>query len=123
MNRWLYFALTGFLLWVILFFGSFPLYPVMQANRPLFHNIMVVLGVVVAIPFVLHAFKRATGGYLRYGIQLGLVWLVVNLGLDLPVFLGSFRMPAEEYFSWIGSCYPIFFLLPVLVGMALQQKR
>jgi hypothetical protein len=123
MNRFVYFIITGFLLWAILLLGSFPLNAIRLANRPLFHNIMVVLSVAVAIPFVLHAFKRATGNYLRYGIELGLVWLLVNLGLDLPVFLGAFNMPAEEYFSWIGSCYPNLALVPILAGAVLQQKQ
>lgn len=114
---------SGALLWALAFGVSVVIFPLKAANAPLFHNVLVVAMGAIGGVLTLIRFRSASGSYARYGFILGLVWLAVNLGLDLVVFIGSFGFTLHQYVSEIGSVYPLILLQSWLMGLAADRAR
>lgn len=114
---------TGALLWALAFGVSVVIFPLKAANAPLFHNVLVVALGTIGGGLTLLRFRTVGGGTARHGLTLGLVWLAVNLGLDLLVFLGSFGFTLHQYVSEIGSVYPLILIQPWLMGLAAERAR
>ncbi len=123
MKTYLSLLATGALLWALAFGLSVVIFPLKAANAPLFHNILVVAMGAIGGVLTLLRFRSASSGYARYGLMLGFVWLGVNLGLDLIVFLGSFGFTLHQYVSEIGSAYPLILLQPWLMGLAADRAH
>jgi len=80
-------VLFGFLTWLIPFLVSILVYPLHAAERPLFESIMPVVITACAVFFPLIYFREVAFGSMREGIELGLAWLMINLFLDLQLFM------------------------------------
>ena len=124
MTRWRKVLSYGFLIWVIAFVVAFFLYPVRESNRPLFESIMpVVLALSTAVLGVRY-FRGVTAGHRREGLVLGSVWLLINVGVDLPLMLtpSPMQMGLDEYLGDIGLTYLVIPTITVAIGAALGQR-
>lgn len=115
----------GVLLWVIVFAVSFAIFPLKQTNRPLFESIMPVAISILVVVFSTLYFQKVTAQYLREGLLLGVMWLSINMAIDLPLFLTNspMHMTFDEYMSDIGITY---FIIPVFtlgLGYVLHYKE
>lgn len=106
--------LFGFLIWVIAFLVAFAIFPLRENARPLFESIMPVILSVVAVFFGLRYFRGVETAFVREGVLLGILWLAVNVVIDLPLMLtGPIAMSPSEYVGDIGLTYVI---LPVITS-------
>ncbi len=108
----------GFATWVIALAISFMIYPLKQAGDPLFETVMTLVLTALAVSATGLRFRRLEGGYVREGLFLGVVLLLVNVVLDLPLFLyGPMARPLGSYMRDIGYTYLVDPI--VTVGTAL----
>jgi hypothetical protein len=110
------------LIWLIAFAVSVVIFPLRAAQRPLFESIMPVALAVATTGLALDLMRRtATSGW-RNGLTVGLLWLAINVLIDLPLFTlgGPMLMPLSDYVMDIAVTYLI---IPVItVGLGLAQR-
>ena len=126
MNKYLKIVLFGFILWFILFISGFPFVD-SSGNflipKTLFLSIMFVVGGLVGVTLAVMYFKEIETDYVREGVTIGVVWLVICLGLDLAfVLIGLFPMTVTQYFTDIGLCFLNIPIYTIGMGYALMQK-
>jgi hypothetical protein len=100
----------GFLSWLLPFLFAFPLFPLKQANQPLFDTVMALAVIVAAALLGRRYFRDAAGPpAMAEALLLGFVWLAINLIMDYPMFsYGPMKMTAARYYSEIGAGYLLY---------------
>ncbi len=63
-----------------------------------------------------------SGRYLREGVILGLVWLAINVLIDLPLMLagGPMQMTLGQYLADIGLTYLIIPAVTMGIGLGCE---
>jgi hypothetical protein len=117
----------GLLIWLIPFIVSF-LFVDAQGNfmipETFFKSIMVVSGAFIGVILAVRYFKDVKGDYVKEGMILGAVWLIINLAIDLVfVQAGFFKMSVTAYFTDIGLRYLSIPIYTIGLGYALKQRR
>ena len=113
----------GFLVWLIPFAISVCLFGIRKANRPLFESIMeVVLASCVAMFLNLY-FRRVEHRFVAEGAMLGILWCVMSILFDLPLFShGPMQMPLASYLSDIGVAYLMYPAVCIPVGWLMESR-
>ncbi|MCD4820487.1 MAG: hypothetical protein K8R11_00055 [Methanococcoides sp.] len=126
MNKYLKMVLFGLIVWLIPFIVSFAF---MDRNgnfliaETFFKSIMIVTGGIVGVVLAIQYFKGIETDFVKEGVFLGTIWLVVNLGIDLSmVYAGFFPMTIIQYFTDIGMRYLIMPIYTIGMGYILMQK-
>jgi hypothetical protein len=105
----------GALIWFVTFAASFVIYPLKTNSyaAPLFESVIAVTLAALTVLFALKYFKRIEQDYLNEGILIGVLWLAMNVIIDLPLFLldSPMKMTIERYFMDIGVTY---LMIPVI---------
>jgi hypothetical protein len=108
LTSWKRVLALGFLSWLLPFVFSFLVYPIKQANPPLFETIMAVAVIFVAALLARRYFRDRIPRVAEAAL-LGFLWLAINLTLDYPMFFyGPMRMSAVHYYSEIGAGYLLY---------------
>jgi hypothetical protein len=115
----------GFLSWLVPLFASLLFFD--QSGQrlvpePFFKSIMVVCGVLVGTYLAIRYFRGVKENFISEGWVIGLIWLAMNIGLDLIVLVGLFKMDLGEYFMGIGLRYLSIPIITVGLGYALRRK-
>lgn len=119
MNRTLTICLYGGIGWLIPFLVAIPFYSPngqLLVDYALFKNVMVVTGGLVGAFLLILLFKSFSGDFIREGVQIGTIWLIVNWGLDLVVLVPMNGMSLPEYFSRIGLGYLLIPIMSIMGG-------
>jgi len=112
----------GLIIWVIPYVTAIPLMGLMVSDPTFFKTIMIVEGTIVGAICMVAYFRDAKKGVFTESILVGLVWLLVNWGLDYIALLPFSKMPLDRYFLEIGLRY-IGMLSPVIaIGYLLEKK-
>jgi len=113
--------LFGLLVWLIPFAVAFVIYPVRQSNRPLFESIMPVTVAVATVVFAVLYLRQVDGKYVREGLSIGLIWLIMCLAIDMPLMLlgGPMQMTLWEYVADIGVTYLMIPVITIGMGVVL----
>ncbi len=116
----------GFLTWLIPFIIAIPFYS--RDGQPLIDifllkSIMIVVGSTTGAIFLILYFKKVTENYLREGLKIGLIWLAINLILDLIVLVPMAKMSIGVYFSQIGLRYLMIPIFSATIGFLLKLKN
>ncbi|MEE9176138.1 MAG: hypothetical protein V3U19_08205 [Thermodesulfobacteriota bacterium] len=116
----------GFLTWLIPFVTSCFLYS--GEGEPLIDiflvkTIMIVLFSIMGALLLILYFKGIAGNYLKEGIIVGLVWLVINWVLDLVVLVPISKMGIATYFAQIGLRYLMIPTMSIAMGYLVEIKR
>jgi|SRR5271157_4279123 len=99
----------GFLSWLLPFICGFAAFPLKRVNAPLFDTVMALAMVVTAALLAGRYFRHAAEIRAAEAVQLGLLWLALNLVLDYPMFAyGPMKMTAARYYSEIGAGYLLY---------------
>jgi len=107
-THWKRAAGLGLLSWLLPFAFSFLVFPLKQANAPLFDSVMAV-AVVAAAGLLARRYFRDCAAGVGEAALLGFLWLAINLVLDYPMFAyGLMRMSAARYYAEIGSGYLLY---------------
>ncbi len=125
LTHWKRALALGFLSWLLPFVFSFLVFPLKQANAPLFQTIMSLSVIFVAAVLATRYF-RAGAPRLAEAALLGFLWLAMNLIFDYPMFAyGPMRMSAAHYYSEIGAGYLLYpaFLTGACWIARKQQRR
>ncbi len=115
--------LWGILLWLVLFIVGFIIYPLHDTNFLLFKTIMVVSSCLVGMIMLALYFKKVENNFVSEGIAIGIIWLAVNLLLDLIVLVGLFKTPVGEYFIGIGLRYLNIPIISIGIGKILSYRK
>ncbi|MBE3121809.1 MAG: hypothetical protein IMZ53_15950 [Thermoplasmata archaeon] len=124
MNKYVKLVGFGFLIWLIPFLVSFVIFPLRDANRPLFESIMpIILVLTVMIISVLY-FKKIEKESLKEGVIAGVLWFVLSLVIDLMLFLPAspMQMSFSDYMMDIGLTYLIILMIPIGIGALVSKK-
>ena len=85
---------------------------------------MIVVSSLVSVILAVFYFKEIGTDHVKEGITIGVVWLVINLGIDLVfVSMGFFTMTVIQYLTDIGLRYTqhrhkLLFLIGLLSNRA-----
>jgi uncharacterized membrane protein YpjA len=112
----------GVVLWAVPYVTAIPLLPLMRSDLIFFKTIMIVEGTVVGALLTVLYFLKVPGNYLREGIQLAVVWIVLNWLLDFVALLPFVPLTWPRYFIEIGLRYLAIAAPTVAVGYVLQKR-
>jgi hypothetical protein len=115
--------LFGLFIWVTAFAVAFAIFPLREAARPLFESIMPVVLAALTVFFAHRYFGHVQGGFVREGALLGVVWMAVNVGIDLPLMLSPspMQMTLPEYVGDIGLTYLMIPIITTGIGLVRAQ--
>jgi hypothetical protein len=111
---WLY----GILSWLIPFGASFLFFDPsggVAIPQPLFKSSMVVIGGATGAGLLVLVFRKAPPS-VASGLVIGLLWLVINLGLDLAVLVPMSKMAVTDYLYDIGLRYILLPIVAIAMG-------
>lgn len=127
MANYIKIVVFGFLLWLIPFITGFLFVDStgqFLIPETFFKSIMIVEGALIGVILAVKYFSGIGLRFVREGIILGLIWLLINLSLDLIfVFMGFFPMTVAQYVTDIGLRYLTMPICTVGMGYALEQKK
>lgn len=118
-------VLYGFLLWLIPFLVSFPIFTLRESNRALFESIMpVAVTIAVVVLAIMYIRKRETFSA-GDGLQIGIIWFIICILIDLPLFIfgGPMKMSLGQYMADIGLTYVIIPTVTVGYGYLVGTRR
>lgn len=112
----------GLLVWAVPFIIGWIASPVRELWRALFESIMALsLSAIVVVGSAIY-FKHVDDKYLKEGISIGLIWLVMSVSIDLPLFLqGPMQMSLKEYAADIGLTYVMIPIITTGFGIVLEK--
>lgn len=115
----------GFLVWLIVFAVSFLAFPLRDSNRPLFESIMPVALSICTVFFSILYFQHVSIPVFKEGVLLGLIWLAINIVIDVPMFLfgGPMKTTVSGYISDIGTTYLMIPVITAGFGYLPDRKR
>jgi hypothetical protein len=112
----------GIVLWVIPYVTAIPLLPLNDSDQLLFKTIMIVEGSIVGGILTVVYFLGVKRAFLREGIVLAVVWIVVNWLLDYGGLIAFTHMPIWRYFAEIGLRYIAMAVPTIAVGYVLEKR-
>lgn len=125
MNKYVRNILYGFLAWLIPFVASIFFYSEeggLTIDIFLFKTIMIVVGSTFAAFLLVSYFKNIYADYIKEGIIVGVVWLAINILLDLLILIPLSGMSIEDYFTQIGLRYLVMPVMSIMVGKAIANN-
>jgi hypothetical protein len=115
--------LYGVCVWLIPFIVALLIFPIRETERPLFESIMPVAVTFSVVLFSILCFTKVDTAFLKEGILLGTVWLLISISIDLLMFSsGSMKMGIGDYFKDIGFTYVIIPLVTVGSSFLIETK-
>lgn len=111
----------GFLTWLIPFVFSVPLIggdgqPILPSGT--FKSLMIVVGSVVGAWLLVRVFRQRPA-FKRAGLIVGLLWMGINVGLDLLILVPLTKMSLPDYFGDIALRYLVIPTMAVAIGAAI----
>jgi hypothetical protein len=124
MNKYLKIIVYGVLVWLIPFVVSFFIYPLKTSGNPLFESIMpLTLAIIVVLMANLYL-KNVQMGFNREGVIIGISWFIINIAIDLILFLPAspMQMSLNNYMLDIGITYLMIPVITAGFGFLLNSK-
>jgi|WetSurMetagenome_2_1015567.scaffolds.fasta_scaffold00657_5 hypothetical protein len=115
----------GFLSWLIPFVAAFLFFNQkgeLLINELLFKNIMIVIASYFSAFLIIKYFKTVDQNYVKEGIMLGVLWLVINLVLDMATLVPMGKT-IGVYLTQIGLGYLMIPAMTILAGKILEIKN
>ncbi len=122
MKKYLKITLFGFLVWLIVFIVSILISPLKTATPALFESIMPVVITICTLLFLIIYLRKQKTSFLKTGIIIGSMWLVINIILDLLLFMwGPMKMTLLNYLMDIGLTYLIIPVVTTGLGYSIDR--
>lgn len=117
----------GFLVWLIPFLVSWPMYS--PQGQPLYDlqvikSVLIVIGVSVGAFLTLRYFRNVKKDYAKEGAILGISWFVINSALDIIVIVSFLK--GMDLITWAGQIGIRYLLMPIMtiaMGMAMEIRK
>ena len=113
------------MIWAIPFIAGFLFYNQsgeLSIEIFLFKTIMLIIGGLGGAWAIILFFKKIDTNYLKESILAGLIWLGMNLLLDMIILLPISGMAIDDYFIQIGLRYLSIPITVTLCGYLLEKK-
>lgn len=120
MNKYLKISLFGFLIWLVPFVVGFLFYSPEGEIRidPLaFKAIMTVVSTITQAVLLVSYFRKIDKNYLPESIMVGLIWIAVNILLDILILIPMSKMAIGTYFTQIGMQYLTIPTISIALGL------
>jgi len=124
MNKYLKIIIFGFLVWLVPFVVSFFIYPLKTAGNPLFESIMPLTLTVIVVALAYLYLKNIETGFIKEGVVIGVIWFVINIAIDLVMFLppSPMQMTLNNYMMDIGITYLMIPVITTGMGFMAENK-
>jgi len=124
MNKYLKIVIFGFLVWLIPFLVSFLIFPIRTIMRALFESIMPVILALVVVVLAYYYLKGNEVNLVKEGIIIGLAWFIINIAIDLFMFLPAspMHMNLADYMMDIGLTYVMIPIITIGMGLIANSK-
>ncbi len=124
MNKNLKIILFGFLVWLVPFLVSFVVFPLRASMYPLFESIMSVIIAISVVVFSYFYVRDLDVNFVREGIISGIVWFIINIIIDLVIFMPAspMHMAFNDYIMGIGLKYLIIPSVTIGMGYMAENK-
>ena len=123
MILWKRALLLGLWSWLTPLVVSMPLFPLKQADSPLFESTMTLV-VLVTAGILTRAYFRGRPISAGEAVRVGLLWALMNFALDYPMFsYGPMKTTAAKYYSEIGVDYLIYPIFGFLAALLAQREE
>lgn len=124
MNKNLKIVVFGFLVWLVPFAVSFIIFPLKNTMRPLFESLMPLILTIVVITLCYYYLKSINANFAKEGIIIGLAWFLINIIIDLFMFLPAspMHMTFVDYMADIGLTYVIIPVITIGMGLIANNK-
>jgi hypothetical protein len=116
----------GLLTWFVPFIMAFAFYSPdgeIWIGQDLFKSVMIVVASLVGSLLLVRYFKSVQSSYLKEGVNIGLVWLAINLALDIIILLPMSKMAFDQYIAQIGLRYLVIPIMGTTFGLLLEQAN
>lgn len=116
----------GFFTWLVPFIAAFAFYTPegdIRIDLHLFKSIMIVVASFIGALLLVKYFKHVEKNFIKEGISVGLIWLAMNLILDIIILIPMSDMSFGNYIAQIGLRYLMIPIFSTGFGMALEQKN
>lgn len=110
--------------WLVPFAAGLALFPIHESNRVLFESVMPVV-VTAAVVLLGYQYLKKAKNPKSEALKLGLIWLVINIVIDLILFLppSPMQMGILEYIQDIGLTYLIIPLVTLGLGYSMDGPK
>ncbi|MFC1511411.1 hypothetical protein ACFL5U_03390 [Candidatus Margulisiibacteriota bacterium] len=112
----------GLIVWMVPYVSALPLLSLMQAEPFFFKTIMIIVGGLTGAVCAVLYFDKVEKDFLKEGIVLGVVWIVISWLLDFVGVIPFNKMTYTRYFMEIGLRYIGMLAPTVAVGYILSKK-
>lgn len=111
-------------MWLIPFAVSFVIFPLKGPMYPLFESILSVMIAVAAVLLSYFYFKGVRSNYLMEGLLIGISWFIINIVIDLIIFMPTspMQMSFTDYIMGIGPKYLIIPAVTIGFGYLASNK-
>jgi hypothetical protein len=115
--------LFGFLIWLTTFIGAVFIFKLHDSDRVFFETLISIIFSIVVIVYTTYYFRKVQSDFVKEGIKIGIIWSLVNLAIDIPMFsFGPMARPLWDYFKDIGFIYIIIPFITISIGNLLNKK-
>lgn len=114
--------LFGTLIWTTIFIGAMFIFKLHATDRIFFETLISVIFVFCVMFYSVLYFKKVKSGFLNEGVKIGLVWAIVNLTIDMPIFTLAMKQTLWSYFKDIGFMYLAIPFITIPIGYLLDKK-
>jgi hypothetical protein len=115
--------LFGFLTWLSTFIGAMLIFKLHESDRIFFETLISIILTSVIIFYTTLYFKEVQRNFLNEGIKIGIIWMLINLMIDIPMFsFGPMARPLWDYFKDVGFMYISIPIITISVGNLLNKK-
>lgn len=112
-------CLYGFFLWALVLAAGMAMYRWRVHSRPLFESMIAVVLAAVTAGLATLYLERLEARWRRHAIAIGVVWPVLCVVLDAPLFgAGPMRMSVPDYLKDIGLAY---LMIPIITSALAYQ--
>jgi hypothetical protein len=113
----------GFLIWLSIFVGAMFIFKLHDSDRVLFETLISIIFTFVVVLYTVLYFKKIQTNFLNVGVKIGIIWMSVNLLIDIPMFsFGPMARPLWDYFKDIGFMYISIPIITTAFGSLLNRK-
>ena len=119
-------AVGGIVLWLVPFLVSIPFFSSdgeLLIRQQVFGTIMSIVLALSIAAVVIWFFEQKQEDYLRTGLLVGIVWLIMNWVLDLIVLVSLFGMPFADYVTQLAGVYVVVPITTIAIGYLLNYHQ
>lgn len=117
-------GLYAVLLWSVTLLVAFFVYPLRMDNPVLFTSIRTLTVTLLSMVLTVMYFRDVERHFVRDGIKLGFLWLVVSIALDQgPYVWGLMRLSFSEYLADAGFPYLVCPIITIGAAILLSAER